>query len=47
MGNVVLGGNGIKELFYDQNFIPWKWYGTFNEILYYKTFSLLLFSTTN
>ena len=27
--------------------LPWEWYGTFDETLHYKTFSLPPFSTTN
>ena len=27
--------------------LPWKWYGTFDEILHYNSFSLPPFSTTD
>ena len=36
-----------KNFFFIKVSLPWVWYGTFNEILYYKSFTLPPFSTTN
>ena len=36
-----------KYFFVIKFLLPWEWHVTFNEILHYKLFSLLTFSTTN
>ena len=50
LGNVVLGGNKnlwTKNFFFIKVSLPWEWFGTFDEILYYKVFLLSSFTTTN
>ena len=36
-----------KNFFIIKVLLPWKWYETLDEILHYKSFSLLPFSITN